>query len=802
MPYTIPYYAYTTSRFGETAGRTSPHRGHDVAPGGLAFPSWVVGTVVQSYSQSCLGNVVVVRNDADGYYIGVSHLLSRNVGVGQRVGVGTTLGVIGNTGACSAGRHAHITVSPNSQRPESGTVIDPVAYANSSSGAGGGGITPINNYGYGLSSGAQLSLQRAMSHVGRYSGPHDGVFGSISVKAMQQWLKDMGFLDSGYVVDGEPGPTYGKALQELAAAKGGYTGPIDGAPGNATSEALMYWAEQIVILNGGGTSSNHAYGLNMEAQRKIQEALTKMGRYTGLVDGVFGPASVGAMQQYLKDRGFVPADYGVDGNPGPVYGLGLQKLAAEHGYTGAMDGVPGDMTSAALIRWADAQLGSTPTPTPTPTPSGKWPTNGTFGIDVASTQRDIDFARAKREGTEFAIVKMGGLNVTPQYVAPYYVQQVTRARAAGLKIGHYYLIGLGQTPERQAQYFVANLHDFRKAEDVLAIDNEKLDANGVQWGDQEAGRFINEVIRLTGIDPKHVWHYAGASNYRALQPWPTVEQSKARFWWAAYGANNGTRDHSPSLQGSIPKADVHQFSSVVEMAGYKLDGNWSEFELADLFGGDVVVPEPGPGPEPEPQPGTIDVAAVKAALDKITAAVDEARKAMVATPTGGAAFPPFVENFHLTTDSSTRSKPLDEQPKVLLILHHAAETDIEDTLPLFDPGPPRTVSCTICVDSDGTPWGIVPVQRRPWTTGVPEDDIAITVETINSEIVGDPAKAESWKISDASYDTIVELVHWMNETYEGFSIDREHIRKHNDFNPSTLCPGNLDVQRVIDEALE
>ena len=43
----------------------------------------------------------------------------------------------------------------------------------------------------------------------------------------------------------------------------------------------------------------------------------------------------------------------------------------------------------------------------------------TFGIDIASPQRDIDLGRAKAEGVQFVIVKMGGLNVTPQYVAPY-----------------------------------------------------------------------------------------------------------------------------------------------------------------------------------------------------------------------------------------------------------------------------------------------------------------------------------------------------------------------------------------------
>lgn len=606
MAYTIPFYSSTTSRFGETAGRTNPHRGHDVAPGGQAFPSWVNGTVVTAGYQSCLGNRVVVQNDDDGYYIGVSHLAEIWVSVGQRVSIGTSLGVIGNTGSCSAGRHAHITVSPSSAYPESGAVIDPVTYANGAPGGGGGGGSA--GYGWGLSSQAQLALQRAMSHTSRYTGPHDGAFGPNSVAGMQQWLKDLGYLVPSYVVDGEPGTGYGEALQLLARDKGGYTGPIDGYPGTATSEALIYWAEVVVIQNGGGSSGTYGYGLTMEAQRQIQAALTYSGHYTGPIDGVFGPSSVSAMQKYLKDVGLLSEDYGIDGEPGSIYGAALQHLAAQHGYTGAIDGQPGDQTSLALIGWANWLVtGGFPKPEEPeepeePLPPGAWPETGTFGIDVASPQRDIDFKRAKADGAEFVIIKMGGLNVRPQYVAPYYKNQVDRARAEGLAIGHYYLIGLGQTPEEQARFFVDNLHDFRQG-DVLAIDNEKLDSNGTRWDDDPAARFIREVYRLTGIIVQRRWHYAGANDYRTHKPWTEVEKV-ARIWWAAYGDNEGVRDHDPDIRGAVAEVDVHQFGSKVKIAGYELDGNWSPLEFDELFA--VGVPdestEPDPTPDPEPEP--------------------------------------------------------------------------------------------------------------------------------------------------------------------------------------------------------
>jgi hypothetical protein len=138
---------------------------------------------------------------------------------------------------------------------------------------------------------------------------------------------------------------------------------------------------------------------------------------------------------------------------------------------------------------------------------------------------------------------------------------------------------------------------------------------------------------------------------------------------------------------------------------------------------------------------------------------------------------------------------------VKLVLHHAGETDIDVVLPLFDLGGDRQVSCTICIDVDGTAWGIVDPRIRPFTTGNAVDDIAITLEIINS-VRGNSTDAESWLISDAAYATVRKVVHWMDEQYPGFAIDRAHIRTHRDYNPSTLCPGALDVGRVITEALD
>lgn len=618
MPYTIPFYAYTTSRFGEVRSNGTTHRGHDVAPGGQDFPSWVEGDVVVAGWHSCLGNRVTVRNSADGYYVSVSHLANIKVSVGQHVYIGTPLGNIGATGSCQNGRHAHIVVSASSPKPEEGGVMDPVTYANNA--AGGGGTS--SGLGYGLTYEAQWSLQRAMSHVGRYYGPHDGAFGTVSVKAMQQWLVDLGYLPFEYTIDGKPGSSYGRALQELGRDKGGYTGPIDGVLGAKSSAALIHWAEVVVIQNGGGASTAYAYGLTMEAQRQIQAALAHLGLYGGVVDGVFGPRAVSAMQQYLKNVALLPATYGVDGKPGVKYGVAMQELARNYGYDGALDGVLGDKTSTALILWSEDMRTEEPPPPP---PPSKWPATGTFGIDIASTQRDIDLNLAKSEGCKFVIVKMGGLNVTPQYIAPFYANQVDRARAAGLKVGHYYVIGLGQTPEEQARFFVDNLHDFRKQEDILALDNERLDDNGTLWGPMECTRFAKEVHRLTGVKVGMArWNYAGGWDYRALGPWDELEAEDVRIWWAAYGTNDGTYQDPPLTDGKVSEVHVHQFSSVVKMAGYELDGNWSPLSLEELFGVWELDSEEPPPPPPEPDLEKVEDSIV-AAMAALQSALDELR---------------------------------------------------------------------------------------------------------------------------------------------------------------------------------
>lgn len=66
----------------------------------------------------------------------------------------------------------------------------------------------------------------APKNVGDYRGRIDAVFGSLSIKAEQRWLKRLGYYKG--LIDGIRGPMTIKALQRFLRSKGYYKGLIDG----------------------------------------------------------------------------------------------------------------------------------------------------------------------------------------------------------------------------------------------------------------------------------------------------------------------------------------------------------------------------------------------------------------------------------------------------------------------------------------------------------------------------------------------------------------------------------------------
>ena len=209
----------------------------------------------------------------------------------------------------------------------------------------------------------------------------------------------------------------------------------------------------------------------------------------------------------------------------------------------------------------------------------------TFGIDISGFQTGLDLVRAKAEGVEFVIVKAVAAYKPEHTVADGYRSNIDRTIVADMPKGHYLIPNSRNTPAQSAEFMGANLYRYDRG-DVLALDNEPLDSYPVYWRDSDAAAFFRRLHEVTGHPYERMWLYCPASLTRANGPWPECAALGVKFWWSAYGSypTGQTPDHEPSLQGSIPRWDVHQFSSLSRVAGSPVDGNYSPHSITELFG--------------------------------------------------------------------------------------------------------------------------------------------------------------------------------------------------------------------------
>lgn len=131
------------------------------------------------------------------------------------------------------------------------------------------------------------------------------------------------------------------------------------------------------------------------------------------------------------------------------------------------------------------------------------------------------------------------------------------------------------------------------------------------------------------------------------------------------------------------------------------------------------------------------------------------------------------------------------------IVHHAANTSVDQTLHLFDGA--RQVSANYAL-GNGRVVATVPEEERAWTSGSYEDDRrAVTVEVSNSKA------ADPWPVSDIEFDNLARLIADVATRYK-FPIDDDHVLTHQELwtrfgrSYATACPG--DLQRRKAELLE
>jgi GH25 family lysozyme M1 (1,4-beta-N-acetylmuramidase)/lysozyme family protein len=330
--------------------------------------------------------------------------------------------------------------------------------------------------------------------------------------------------------------------------------------------------------DGGTGTGGGSGGIQVSIEEgKILQRVAQRGGYTGVVDGVMGTNSWKGVQTVISNRGFYSGP--IDGIAGENTWKGVQRLAQLGGYTGPVDGFPGQYTYAGLNNWLAQDPG-------TPPPTGMV---GVYGIDVGTTQRDLDFNAIRSAGYQFAIVKAGGSNVSPLYVAPYYAQQVARARAAGLLVGHYWVAG-SNNPAGDAQYFVDHLYDYRTG-DLLVLDNEAID-NGIFWNDSMTASFMQAVKSRLGTAP-FLYTY---SSLLTSNTWSQTQAAGSKLWIAHYTGTPG----NPTIGSAYPTWAIHQYTSSGNQNGIPLDLNVARLSA---FAGLSQPPAGETAPPPTAIPG-------------------------------------------------------------------------------------------------------------------------------------------------------------------------------------------------------
>ncbi|TXS34788.1 GH25 family lysozyme, partial [Streptomyces sp. OR43] len=161
----------------------------------------------------------------------------------------------------------------------------------------------------------------------------------------------------------------------------------------------------------------------------------------------------------------------------------------------------------------------------------------------------MDHARAAAEGRQFVIAKAGGCQLAEgPYTTSSYAGHVAGARAAGLRVGHYWLSGDFLTPAAAADYFVDHLHDYRTG-DVLALDVEVLDDSTRLWDDTDVAAWFNRVRERVGSYVP--WFYISTAALRS-GTWDRTIAAGAHLWAASWGPNDGTWPGEPDLGGRYP----------------------------------------------------------------------------------------------------------------------------------------------------------------------------------------------------------------------------------------------------------
>lgn len=178
------------------------------------------------------------------------------------------------------------------------------------------------------------------------------------------------------------------------------------------------------------------------------------------------------------------------------------------------------------------------------------------GIDIARYQGNIDWAKVRKAGYEFAIQKC---TEAVGYKDPLYQKNKDGARANGLLFGSYHF-GRGGDAKKEADWFISQVGDIRPGE-LLVLDYEIYTLRDpASW----CLDFVKRVEEKTGFKPL-IYTYHGLLN---TYNWKKCSDYNIGLWAARYGLQQ--QEPNPNFKpatGSWPFYMMWQYCSKGKVPG-------------------------------------------------------------------------------------------------------------------------------------------------------------------------------------------------------------------------------------------
>lgn len=232
-------------------------------------------SIVLAHDDGWSSSYIHLDNDTPGTDDGLGWGIADGIAPGSRVAAGQLIGWVGDSGnAEDTPPHVHFSL-----RDGRGTTVDPFLALTMAGGAGGGGASdPLYDGGTAVRAGD----------------------GGVHVTRLQEDLVRLGF-DVG-PIDGAYGP---RTQQAVTAFQSSYRLEADGVVGTMTRAALA----GLLLAEG---SSVIGFGRSGDGVAETQRMLAEAGLDVGPVDGRFGPRTLNAVLSFQR-----AVDIVVDGLVGP-----------------------------------------------------------------------------------------------------------------------------------------------------------------------------------------------------------------------------------------------------------------------------------------------------------------------------------------------------------------------------------------------------------------------------------------------------------------------------------------------------